>query len=175
MSMVSVEKTIHLIEGVEDFSPTKTKILLYLFKVKRDTTSQIAKAINYGGGGYTRHLEALKDKGLIKRIARGLYEITIKGEEHIKSVVEPEFTDLPEEERRMRIIAVHGEKIPEDLIPYIELYKKGAVSKERAVSPGKISIKGMVKDLEYKKIDRKIYLTDIGVKIAKGAVGIWET
>lgn len=172
MDIVKLEKAVELVKKVEEISPNKTNILLHLYKVKKDSGANIALAIGYRSRGYTRPLKDLRNRGLIKKVKRGFYEITLKGEEYINSILFPEFTEYPKEYRIKQIKKNYGEKMPEDLKFFVNLYKKEITSEEKAIKIE--SVNTAIFDVSIKKTkDGRIYLTDLGIKIAKGALSIW--
>lgn len=87
MRVDDLRKILSVIETVEGSSLTRTGILLYLYKTHRATGGQIAKAIRYKSGGYTRHINRLKKGGFITQLTRGFYEISPKGKELIDAII----------------------------------------------------------------------------------------
>lgn len=86
MRLDTLQSILAVIERIEGFSLTRTKILLHLYKARHATGGQIAKAIRYKSGGYTRHIGRLRREGLIVQLTRGFYEISPEGEKLINAI-----------------------------------------------------------------------------------------
>ena len=181
--MSNLQNILNTVSNLENSKLYKTRIMLYLYRVGRDTSGNIARTLNYSGGGYTNYLRDLADKGLIISIGRGVYQITEKGRALVHKLIDQEeIIDQPFKDAIEEVRKEHGETLPKEFALLLRLFQLDAVSPERAVELAKLGISKeerlafeaeMIKGFTYDIIKDRIYLTEYGAAMAEGAMEIW--
>ncbi len=179
--MSNLQNILNTVSNLENSKLHKTRIMLHLYRVGRDTSGNIASTLSYCGGGYTNYLRELADRGLIISIGRGVYQITEKGEKQVRKLMDQgEIIDRSLKDAIDGVRKEHGKILPMEFKVLLKLFQLDAVTPERGVELAKLDKEErlafeaeMIKGFTYDTIKDKIYLTEYGAAMAEGAMKIW--